>query len=161
VSTQPDVGEAFPYGWDADDVVARRELLRFAVYTSGALFAGTAALAVLAEVRPVGSGAVQRIAPVADVPEGAVHYFRYPSPEDEAVLLHPTGLGPVAFSQRCTHLACSVYYHRERGALVCPCHEGVFDATTGHAVAGPPRRRLARIRLARDDGWIVAVGMTP
>jgi len=28
----------FPYQWDADDLVSRRELLHFAVLTSGALF---------------------------------------------------------------------------------------------------------------------------
>ena len=37
----------FPYRWDADERVARRELLGFAVYTSGTLFASTAALAAL------------------------------------------------------------------------------------------------------------------
>jgi hypothetical protein len=37
----------FPYHWDADDFVARRQLLQWAVLTSRALFAGTAILAVL------------------------------------------------------------------------------------------------------------------
>ena len=37
----------FPYHWDADDLVSRRELLQLAVYTSGALFGCTAILALL------------------------------------------------------------------------------------------------------------------
>ncbi|HEU5433114.1 MAG TPA: hypothetical protein VFU81_15715, partial [Thermomicrobiales bacterium] len=31
----------FPFGWDADELVARRNLLRWAVMASGALFAAT------------------------------------------------------------------------------------------------------------------------
>jgi hypothetical protein len=42
--------DEFPYHWDADDLVSRRELLQFAVYASGALFASTAVLAVVSAV---------------------------------------------------------------------------------------------------------------
>ena len=37
----------FPYEWDADDLVSRRQILRWAVWASGALFAATAGLAGL------------------------------------------------------------------------------------------------------------------
>ncbi len=151
----------FPYHWDTDELVSRRELLQFAVYTSGALFASTAFLALLGLYRalqPAAAAQVQMIARVADVPEGKAFYFNYPRPGDQAMLLHLPGDRFVAYSQRCTHLSCAVYYQFERGRLYCPCHDGVFDPQTGEAIAGPPQRRLAQIMLQRRGDIIYAVG---
>lgn len=150
----------FPYYWDADELVSRRELLQFAVYTSGALFASTLFLALLGlyqSLQPAAVAKEQLIARVGDVPEGKAHYFNYPSPGDQAMLLHLPGDRFVAYGQRCTHLSCAVYYQSERGRLVCPCHEGVFDPQTGEPVAGPPQRRLAQIRLQRRGEAIYAI----
>ena len=66
----------------------------------------------------------------------------------------------VAYSQKCTHLSCAVYYQPERERLYCPCHEGVFDPVTGEPVAGPPQRRLAD-RPAQDGDTLYAVGHVP
>ena len=44
----------------------------------------------------------------------------------------------VAFSQKCTHLGCVVYYEAEADRWHCPCHEGNFEATTGAVISGPP-----------------------
>ena len=150
----------FPYHWDADELVSRRDLLYFAVYTSGALFAGTALLAVLAALRRPRPVEPRLIARVADVPEGQAAYFHYPGPDDQAVLLHLPDGRFVAYSQKCTHLSCSVYYQPERDRLFCPCHEGVFDPRTGAPVAGPPRRPLPEITLRREGDLLYAVGET-
>src|SRR5581483_3939901 len=112
----------FPYHWDADDLVARRQLLRFAVYSSGALFASTAFLALLGALTGRAHPAAKQVARVGDVPEGRALYFAYPEPDDQAMLLHLPGGRFVAYSQRCTHLSCAVYYQPERGRLYCPCH---------------------------------------
>ncbi|MBI4499283.1 MAG: Rieske 2Fe-2S domain-containing protein [Chloroflexi bacterium] len=138
-------------------MVSRRELLHLAVYTSGALFAGTALLAVLGLLRRPPRAAPQPVARVEEVAEGQAFYFHYPTPDDEAVLLHLPGGRFVAYSQKCTHLACSVYYQPERGRLFCPCHDGVFDPVTGEPVAGPPPRRLPQIVLRREGDLIYAV----
>src|SRR5262249_23453763 len=122
---------AFPYHWDADELVARRELLRFAVYTSGALFSVTALLALLGLVRKPGTLQVQPVVRAADVAEGEAVYFRYPDPDDEAVLLHLPGGRFVAYSQKCTHLSCAVYFQADRQRLFCPCHDGIFSPLTG------------------------------
>ncbi|HET8630471.1 MAG TPA: Rieske 2Fe-2S domain-containing protein [Thermomicrobiales bacterium] len=149
----------FPYHWDADDLVSRRELLQFAVYASGSLFSLTALLAILGWLRhPQRSTAVQPIARAADVPAGSAVYFNYPAHDDQAMLVRlPTGLF-VAYSQKCTHLSCAVYYQPERGRLYCPCHEGVFNPETGDVVAGPPQRRLPQILLRQEGDTIYAVG---
>jgi Rieske Fe-S protein len=151
----------FPYHWDADDLVSRRHLLYLAVYTSGALFLSTAVLAALGSLRRQPAHPTQQIARAADVPEGRALYFAYPEPDDQAVLLHLPGGQFVAYSQKCTHLSCSVYFQAERDRLYCPCHEGVFNPLTGDPVAGPPQRRLPQIRLRRDGDVLYAVGVEP
>jgi len=151
----------FPYHWDADDLVSRRELLRLAVLASGALFAGTAVLAALGWLDNRRRGAPRPIVPASQVPEGTAYYFNYPEAEDQAVLLHLPGGELVAFSQKCTHLSCAVYYQPERQRLYCPCHEGVFDARTGEPTAGPPQRRLPQITLRRDGEMLVALEEVP
>jgi nitrite reductase/ring-hydroxylating ferredoxin subunit len=151
----------FPYHWDLDDLVSRRELLNFTVLSSGALFAGTAVLGLLGAVKNLGGTQVQPVARVGDVPENSALYFSYPSESDQAVLLHLLGGQFVAFVQKCTHLSCSVYFQAEQSRLFCPCHEGVFDPASGEPVAGPPQRRLQQIILRLDGDMIYAVGYTP
>ena len=153
--------EEFPYHWDADDLVSRRELLHFTVFASGARFASTAVLAILGALKNLHGTETQPIARVADVPEGSAVYFNYPSSDDQAMLLHLPGGQFVAFEQKCTHLSCSVYYQPDRGRLYCPCHEGVFDPATGQPIAGPPQRRLEQIALRQDADVLYAVGHTP
>lgn len=151
----------FPYHWDADELVSRRELLQLAVYTSGALFASTALLALLGLVQRSVRTAPQPIARIDEIAEGRAFYFHYPEPDDEAVLLHLSGGRFVAYSQRCTHLSCSVYYQSDRERLFCPCHDGVFNPLTGDPVAGPPQRRLPQILLRQEGDLIVAIGVEP
>lgn len=44
-----------------------------------------------------------------------------------------------AFDDTCTHRGCSLSEGELDGTeVVCPCHAGVFDVTTGEVVAGPP-----------------------
>ena len=65
----------------------------------------------------------------------------------------------VAFSQKCTHLGCVVYYEPDEQRWHCPCHEGNFEVRTGAVISGPPTRPLGRIDLeVRDDGMIWALG---
>ena len=151
----------FPYHWDADDLISRRELLQFTVYTSGALFGGTALLSVLDWLTQRRRGGPKTIAQASQIPEGKALYFNYPDSDDQAMLLHLPGGNFVAYSQKCTHLSCSVYYQPEQNRLYCPCHDGVFDPATGEPTAGPPQRRLARITLRREGDNLVAVEEVP
>ncbi len=156
-----DVASRFPYGWREDDLVSRRELLRFTVYASGALFLASAGLAALSTGKGPAPPGARLVARKMDVAQGEALYFRYPGDEDEAVLLRLPGDRYVAFSQRCTHLSCSVVFQADRARLYCPCHEGAFNPETGDPIAGPPRRRLARILLHEDGDALYAVGVMP
>jgi Rieske Fe-S protein len=148
----------FPYRWDHDDAVTRRALLEFAVYTSGALFAGTAAIAVLSRLRRTEARERVAIVRVDELREGEARYFSYPESE-QAVLVKTRGGELVAFSQRCTHLSCAVVYQDEAERFFCPCHDGAFEVRSGVPIAGPPRRPLARITLEVDGGVIYATGI--
>jgi Rieske Fe-S protein len=75
---------------------------------------------------------------------------------EQGILINLPGHGLVAYSDVCTHLSCAVLY-QGNGKLHCPCHEGLFDATTGDVLAGPPTRPLPLIQLARQNGIIYAV----
>src|SRR5688572_19484551 len=107
----------FPYHWDADDLVSRRQVLRFAVFTSGALFASTAAIAILGAVRGLRRTAPQDVARVSEVQPGQAVYFEYPEPGEQAMLLRLADGRFVAYGQKCTHLSCSVYYQADRARL--------------------------------------------
>jgi Rieske Fe-S protein len=65
----------------------------------------------------------------------------------------------VAYSQECTHLACAVVPDKQAGRLLCPCHHGYFDSTTGRPLAGPPRRPLPRITLRVQGDDVYATGI--
>jgi Rieske Fe-S protein len=97
----------------------------------------------------------------SEVPPGTAHYFNYPGSEDQAVLINIPGQGFVAYSQKCTHLSCAVFYQKDEQRLYCPCHEGIFSVADGEPVAGPPQRRLPRIRLEQRDGILYAVEEVP
>ena len=149
----------FPYHWDADDLVSRRQFLQFVVYTSGALFSSTTLLVLLGLLQKAEATPTVPVARASEVPEGGALYFRYPNPDDQAMLLHLPGGRFVAYSQKCTHLSCAVYYQANRERLYCPCHEGVFDPQTGKPIAGPPQRRLPQILLQQEGDQIFAVGV--
>ncbi len=55
------------------------------------------------------------------------------------------------FSNVCTHLACRVAWHKDKGEYVCPCHDGVFDKD-GNVVSGPPPRPLDQYEYKIEDG---------
>jgi Rieske Fe-S protein len=152
----------FPFHWDADELIARRDMLQLAVKASGALFAATVSIVTLGFVRPQrGEKHVRRIVAATDIPQGGVHYFQYPGEDDQAILLHLSDGQFVAYSGRCTHLSCAVYYHEARQQLICPCHEGVFDPSTGVPTAGPPQRPLPKIEIHQDGSMLYAVEVYP
>ena len=92
-------------------------------------------------------------------PVGSTYLFRYPGDDDPAILLRLSDTDVVAFSQKCTHLGCVVYYEPDEQRWHCPCHEGNFEVRTGDVISGPPTRPLGRIDLeVRDDGMIWALG---
>jgi cytochrome b6-f complex iron-sulfur subunit len=77
-----------------------------------------------------------------------VRFGRYP-----ALVLH-TEYGLRAYSAVCTHFACIVKWDPEKGEIVCPCHEGYFDPSTGAVISGPPPEPLTPLKVEIIDGQI-------
>ena len=128
-----------------------------AVLTSGAVFISTVGLAIRGLSDDRRRGSPQPITGAADLAVGEAHYFNYPAADDQAVLIRLSEDRFVAFSQKCTHLSCSVRYRPEHNDLHCPCHEGVFEVETGRPIAGPPRRALPSIALHREGSALIAL----
>lgn len=149
----------FPFTADGEDAVTRREFARYLVLASGVFAAGSVGVALLTSLRPVNRGAPRAIVAASALPVGAAHLFRYPSDFDPAILVRFPNGDLHAFSQKCTHLGCVVTWNPATEQMLCPCHDGVFDARSGLVVAGPPQRPLGRIEVeVRPDGMVWALG---
>ncbi len=153
--------EEFPYPWREDDLVTRRDTLRFLVGGTGALFLATGVLAIIGNL-PSGPG-VQSVlvARVDELGENDWKVFDFPDQYAQGIVINLPGKGLVAYSDVCTHLSCAVLYAGDGKHLHCPCHEGLFDAETGEVLAGPPTRPLPIIQLAIHNGVIYAVKEVP
>jgi nitrite reductase/ring-hydroxylating ferredoxin subunit len=160
LAEQPAWRQDFPTDVPEDDHVARREFVKFLVLTSGAFAAGQCWIAAAARREPA-SFPKKRVASVAELEGQRAIQFRYPS-EDEPCLALCLGPGRyVAYGQKCSHLSCAVIPHLDQGQLHCPCHNGSFEAETGHPVAGPPRRPLAIVHLEVIDQVVYATRFEP
>jgi Rieske Fe-S protein len=159
-STRPLWAEEFSVHGAEDAYVLRRQFTKFLVLTSLGMATGNAWIwmrSLFAAPHPEHAEAV--VATAADVPAGGVKLFAYPTPADPAILVRRRDGSLVAYSQKCTHLSCAVYYSAQHDRLECPCHEGYFAIDTGRVLQGPPPRPLPRIRVEERDGAVVATGI--
>ena len=159
-SNRPLWAEEFSVHAAEDAYVLRRQFTKFLVFTSFGMVAGNAwiwAKSLLAEAHPALPETV--VGRSADVAPGGVKLFHYPTGKDPAILVRKADGRLAAFSQKCTHLSCAVYYSAERNRLECPCHEGYFSVEDGRVLQGPPPRPLPMIRVEERDGTIVATGI--
>jgi Rieske Fe-S protein len=143
-----------------DSYVLRRQFTKFLVLTSVGMAAGNGwilAKALLDE--PVTDWPQVPIARVSELAPGTVKMFAYPAATDPCILVRRVDGRFAAFSQKCTHLSCAVYYAAEQDRLECPCHEGYFSAETGRVLQGPPPRPLPRVRLEQRGDELVATGI--
>lgn len=149
----------FPYEAAAEEEVTRREFAKYLVLGAGSMAIANVGLAAWTQLRSINTGEPRQIIAASDVPVGGTHLFRYPTESDPAVLLRVDDTTVVAFSQKCTHLGCVVYFQSEQNRWHCPCHEGNFEPLTGNVISGPPTRPLGRIEVEiRDDDTIWALG---
>jgi nitrite reductase/ring-hydroxylating ferredoxin subunit len=157
---QPAWRQDFPIDWPQDQYVERREFVKFMVLTSFGLTVGQFWIAAENWWRARrGLPQVQRIASLDELAVGSSLVFRYPGEHDPCVLTRLADRELVAYSQKCTHLSCAVIPDPERGALRCPCHDGLFDLRSGKPTAGPPRRPLPRILLEVRGRDVFATGV--
>jgi thiosulfate dehydrogenase [quinone] large subunit len=95
------------------------------------------------------------LGPSSKLPRGQGANYRDPRDgQPDIVVRHDDG-SLSAFSAVCTHAGCTVGY--QGGQIVCPCHGGTFDPSSGAVVSGPPPSGLARRRVVEKGGRIYAV----
>jgi Rieske Fe-S protein len=139
--------------------VNRRQFTKFLTLTSLAMFAGNVWIWLRSLVYRAPAYPVQPVAALGEVPVNGVKIFAYPTADDRCILVRTGGDSYVAYSQKCTHLSCAVYYEKEQNRLECPCHQGFFSIADGSVLQGPPQRALPRVVLERRGGQLFAAGM--
>jgi len=139
--------------------VNRRQFTKFLTLTSLAMFAGNLWILVRSWFRRPAFYPKQAVAKLNELPVGGVKLFSYPTAADRCILVRTEAQGYVAYSQKCTHLSCAVYYSQARNRLECPCHQGFFSIVDGSVLQGPPRRPLPRVVLEQKNGLLIATRM--
>ena len=157
---QPRWRRDFPIESGEDDYVARRDLVKYVVLTSGAFAIGQLWLVYKklfgtdqAPTEPLA------VATLNELAVGGAKTFNYPAGSPPRLLVRMGPSSFVAYDQQCTHLQCPVVPVVEQGRLHCPCHNGWFDLQTGVPIAGPPQRRLPRVLVELRDETVYATGV--
>jgi nitrite reductase/ring-hydroxylating ferredoxin subunit len=140
--------------------VNRRQLIKFLTITSLGMFVGNLWILVKSWFRRDEVYPRQEVAHLGEIPVGGVKLFRYPNPKEQCLLVRTGEDDYVAYSQKCTHLSCAVYYSREDNQLICPCHNGRFSIRDGAVIQGPPTRALPHVVLQRKGDELIAIGLS-
>lgn len=139
--------------------VTRREFVKFMCVVSGGLAAGTGLLALKNRILPHRTfSGEHRVCALDELPVGGTRGFTLPDDPAPYIVIRLEDDTLRAFEQKCTHLACAVYYKPGTGKIECPCHKGYFDARTGAVLQGPPPRPLASLRVLVRDGAVFVTG---
>ena len=56
----------------------------------------------------------------------------------------------VALSSACTHEGCTVKYSSAMNEILCPCHGGTYNASTGSVLGGPPPSALTKYSVTKS-----------
>ena len=139
--------------------VTRRQFTKFLTLASLGMFVGNLWILARSYFAKSPVFPASNVAKAGEIPVGGVKLFSYPTPADRCILVRTGEDEFNAFSQKCTHLSCAVYYERETNRLACPCHHGYFSAKDGSVLQGPPPRPLPRILLERHGRELVAIGV--
>jgi Rieske Fe-S protein len=139
--------------------VSRRQLSKFLVLTSLGMFAGNLWILFRSWFSNKPAYPIAAIAHVEEIPIGGVKLFPYPTSQDQCILLRTGAENYVAYSQKCTHLSCAVFYSAAADRLECPCHHGAFSVQDGSPLQGPPSRPLPRVVLGRKGDVLFASGI--
>ena len=158
-SSNPLWQDEFPV-YSADErYVNRRQFTKFLTLTSFAMLAGNLWILARSLLRRAPSYPRQTVAAAGELEVGDVKMFAYPTTQDPCILVRTGSDSWVAYSQKCTHLSCAVYYAKDQNRLECPCHQGFFSIADGSVLQGPPQRALPRVALEIKGGQLAAIGM--
>src|SRR6266498_3893447 len=101
--------------------VNRRQLAKFLTLGSLGMFAGNAWILVRSWLKKPPVYPRTAIAIAGEIPVGGVKLFQYPQAAEQCIMVRTGEDDYVAYSQKCTHLSCAVYYAPHQNRLECPC----------------------------------------
>ncbi|MGE3108530.1 MAG: ubiquinol-cytochrome c reductase iron-sulfur subunit [Phycisphaerales bacterium] len=156
---QPQWRRDFPIDTAQDNFVARRDFTKFMVLISASFVAGQGWIALKTLRGNHGETGPRAIAREDELAVGQAALFFFPGEHDSCLLVRAGEGEFLAYSNKCSHLSCPVTPDVPSGKLLCPCHHGSFDLSTGRPLAGPPRRPLAKVLLEVRDGTVYATGV--
>ena len=159
MNQQPLWKEEFSIRKADEKYVGRRQLTKFLTLTSLGMFAGNMWILARTWTRKGLAFPSKVIARTGEIPVGGVKLFNYPGPQDQCLLVRTADDAYVAYSQKCTHLSCAVYYSAKNNRIECPCHEGYFSIRDGAVLQGPPTRPLPRVILEKRGQELIAIRM--
>ncbi len=106
--------------------------------------------------RAVGDAARVIVGSIKDLPVGQAKVLPV---NDKPVIVVNTAQGGIkAFSAICTHLGCVVEWNQSKQYIMCPCHDGRFNATTGAVISGPPPAPLPPVKVVVENDQIMVGG---
>lgn len=141
--------------------VSRRQLAKFLTLASLGMFAGNLWILIRRWLRKAIVYPRAAVARIGEIPVGGVKLFQYPKQGEQCIMIRTAQDDYVAYSQKCTHLSCAVFYARANNRLECPCHQGYFSIEDGSVLQGPPTRPLPRVVLERNGDQLIAIRMEP
>jgi Rieske Fe-S protein len=139
--------------------VTRRQFTKFLTLGSLGMFVGNVWILLKSRFTRTPTYPSVDVAELNEIPVHGVKLFTYPTPLDHCILIRTGEEQYVAYSQKCTHLSCAVYYSSENDRLECPCHQGFFSVKDGSVLQGPPPRPLPQITLEREGTKLVAIAV--
>jgi cytochrome b6-f complex iron-sulfur subunit len=153
------VGEVEPVLEQPVDSPPRRRFLRLllgfsVVSTVSMIAAPIVGFLIPPKVQSATGGGKVLVGKLADLP---VNTGKVVAMGSKPVIVTNTEAGVTAFSAVCTHLGCIVAYDSTVKQIVCPCHDGHFNASTGVVVSGPPPRPLAPVATAVEGDQVFVV----
>ncbi len=101
-----------------------------------------------------GGGRVQ-VGTTAELPVGQGKV--YPGNNKPVMVVNTEQGGFKAFSAICTHLGCIVEWDESREIILCPCHDGRFNAVNGSIISGPQPAPLAEFALSVEGDAIYVI----
>jgi len=159
--TEPLWRDEFSISRANERYVSRRQLAKFLTLGSLGMLAGNLWILVKSWLRKPQVYHPAVVARASEIPVGGVKLFQYPQQGDQCIMVRTSETSYVAYSQKCTHLSCAVFYEREKNRLECPCHQGYFSITDGSVLQGPPTRALPRVVLEHRGDELIAIKMEP
>src|SRR5258708_33155477 len=101
--------------------VTRRQFTKFLTLASLGMFVGNLWILAKAYFAKTPSFPSVAVGEVGEIPVRRVNLFAYPAPQADCILIRTGQEEYVAYSQKCTHLACAVYFSPKNDRIACRC----------------------------------------